>query len=221
MLAKELLTDAVPVLRPEDKGAVALNWMELFRISYLPVVKEDEYLGLISDKIIEDLNLSDETIDRQLLQLHTPHIHENQHINEAAAVMYKLAIPILPVVSEEHTYKGAILLPDIAREFGRLLSLNEPGGIIILRIPDQSYSVSQISQIVEGNDVRILSFYAAKPAGSESVEVTLKLNKVDLTSVIQTFERYDYQIDSVFMDDSMLQDLYEDRLGQFLRYLNI
>ncbi len=221
MLAKELITVNVPVLRPEDKGATALGWMELFRISHLPVVKEDEYLGLISDKIIEDLNLSEETIDKQLLQLHTPHIHENQHLFEVAAVMYKLDIPILPVVDDEHTYKGAILLLDVARAFGRLLSLNEPGGLVILSIPEHSFSVSQIGQIVESNDVRILSFYAAKPPGSERLEVLLKLNKVDISGVLQTFERYDYRITSVLMDDSMLNDLYEDRLEQFLKFMNI
>jgi CBS domain-containing protein len=221
LLAKELITVNVPVLRPEDKGATALGWMELFRISHLPVVKEDEYLGLISDKIIEDLNLSEETIDKQLLQLHTPHIHENQHLFEVAAVMYKLDIPILPVVDDEHTYKGAILLLDVARAFGRLLSLNEPGGLVILSIPEHSFSVSQIGQIVESNDVRILSFYAAKPPGSERLEVLLKLNKVDISGVLQTFERYDYRITSVLMDDSMLNDLYEDRLEQFLKFMNI
>ena len=221
MLAKELITVNVPVLRPEDKGATALGWMELFRISHLPVVKEDEYLGLISDKIIEDLNLSEETIDRQLLQLHTPHIHEKQHLFEVAAVMYKLDLPILPVVDDQHTYKGAILLPAVARAFGRLLSLDEPGGLVILSVPEHSFSVSQIGQIVESNDVRILSFYAAKPTGSERLEVLLKLNKVDISGVIQTFERYDYRITSVLMDDSMLSDLYEDRLEQFLKFMNI
>ncbi|MFZ5430195.1 MAG: CBS domain-containing protein [Bacteroidota bacterium] len=221
MLAKELITVNVPVLRPEDKGAAALGWMELFRISHLPVVKEDEYLGLISDKIIEDLNLSEETIDRQLLQLHTPHIHEKQHLFEVAAVMYKLDLPILPVVDDQHTYKGAILLPAVARAFGRLLSLDEPGGLVILSVPEHSFSVSQIGQIVESNDVRILSFYAAKPTGSERLEVLLKLNKVDISGVIQTFERYDYRITSVLMDDSMLSDLYEDRLEQFLKFMNI
>ncbi len=155
------------------------------------------------------------------MQLHTPHIHENQHIVEVASAMYKLGVTVLPVVNDAHTYKGCIILSDISREFARMLSLNEPGGVIILNIPDQSYSVSQISQIVESNDTRLLSLFASKPADSDMLQVTIKLNKVDLSGVIRTFERYDYQIASVFMDDSMLHDLYEDRLEQFIRYLNI
>lgn len=221
MFAKELISDIIPVLKPEDKGQTALNWMDTFRVSHLPVVKEEEYLGLISDKFIYDLNLNEEVIDKHIMQLHTPHIHENQHIVEAASVMYKLLVTVLPVVNDVHTYKGCIILPDISREFARMLSLDEPGGVIILNIPDHSYSLSQISQIVESNDTRLLSFFALKPVDSDMLQVTIKLNKVDLSGVIRTFERYDYQIASVFMDDSMLQDLYEDRLEQFIRYLNI
>ncbi len=221
MFAKELISDIIPVLKPEDKGQTALNWMDTFRVSHLPVVKEEEYLGLISDKFIYDLNLNEEVIDKHIMQLHTPHIHENQHIVEAASAMYKLLVTVLPVVNDVHTYKGCIILPDISREFARMLSLGEPGGVIILNIPDHSYSLSQISQIVESNDTRLLSFFALKPVDSDMLQVTIKLNKVDLSGVIRTFERYDYQIASVFMDDSMLQDLYEDRLEQFIRYLNI
>jgi acetoin utilization protein AcuB len=221
LLAKELITDIIPVLKPEDKGQTALNWMDTFRVSHLPVVKEDEYLGLISDKFIYDLNLNEEVIDKHIMQLHTPHIHENQHIVEAASVMYKLGVTVLPVVNDVHTYVGCIILPGISREFARMLSLDEPGGVIILNIPDQSYSLSQISQIVESNDTRLLSLFALKPVDSDMLQVTIKLNKVDLSGVIRTFERYDYQIASVFMDDSMLHDLYEDRLEQFIRYLNI
>jgi acetoin utilization protein AcuB len=195
--------------------------MELFKVSHLPVVKDDEYLGLISDKFIGDLNLNEEMIDKQIMQLHTPHIHENQNIIEAASVMHKLGLTVIPVVNDAHTYRGVITLTDIASEFGRMLSLNEPGGIIILNIPDQNYSLSQISQILEESDIRVLSLFTVKPSGSDVLQVTLKLNKVDLSSVIATFERYDYQIAAVFMDDSMLHDLYEDRLEQFLRYMNI
>lgn len=200
---------------------VALNWMELYKVSHLPVIKDDEYLGLISDKIIYDLNLTDEPIDKQIMQLHTPHVHENQHIIEVASAMFKLEVTVLPVVNDEHSYKGAITLLEISRLFARLLSFNEPGGVIILDIPDQSYSIGQIGQIVESNDTKILSFYASKPPGAESLQLTLKLDKVDLSPVIQALERYDYQISSVFMDDSILHDLYEDRLEQFLRYMNI
>jgi hypothetical protein len=56
---------------------------------------------------------------------------------------------------------------------------------------------------------------------SDSIEITMKLNKVELSAVIQTFTRYDYEIAAVYSDESMLSDMYEDRMEQFLRYMNI
>lgn len=221
MRAKELITNNVPVLKPEDTGQTALNWMDMLKVSHLPVVKEEEYLGLISDKIIYDLNLTEETIEKQVLQLHSPHIHEDKHIFEAASVMYNLGLTVLPVLNQANGYVGTITLIDIWKGIASLLSLNEPGGIIILNIPEHSFSLTEISQIVESNDTKVLSLVTHKPVGSEMLNITLKLDKLDLSGVIQTFERYSYQVASVFMDDSLLHDLYEDRLEQFLRYLNI
>jgi acetoin utilization protein AcuB len=221
LLVKELITNNIPVLNPGEKGQTALSWMEMMKISHLPVVKEEEYLGLISDKIIYDGNLLDDTLDKQVLLLHTPHIHGDKHIFEAASVMYNLELSVLPVLSEDHKYLGTVTYSDVSRNITRLLCLHEPGGIIVLNIPEHSYSLNQISQITEGNDTRVLSLVTHKPSGSEMMQVTLKLDRVDLSGVIQTLERYSYQIDAVYMDDSLIHDLYEDRLEQFLRYLNI
>lgn len=219
--AKELITNNVPVLKPEDKGQTALNWMDMLKVSHLPVVKEDEYLGLISDKTIYDLNLTEESIEKQVIQLHSPHIHEDKHIFEAASVMYNLGLTVLPVLNEANSFVGTITLTDIWKGIASLLSLNEPGGIIILNVPEHNFSLSEISQIIESNDTRILSLVTHKLSGSEVLNITMKLDKLDLSAVLQTFERYSYQVASVFMDDSLLHDLYEDRLEQFLRYLNI
>ncbi len=221
MLAENLISDTLPVLHPSDTGQQALNWMDLYRVSHLPVVKEKEYLGLISDKFIYDLNLAEVPVETQIMQLHTPHIHSRQHIFEVASVMYTLGITVLPVVDQEHSFLGSVTLSGISFRFAQLLSLQEPGGILILQTTLNSYSASQISRIVEENDAHILSLLVNRIDGSDNLEITIKLDIVDLSSVIQTFTRHNYQIAAVYMDDSMLHDLYEDRMEQFFRYMNI
>lgn len=221
MLAENLISDVVPALRLTDTGQQALNWMDVFRVSHLPVVKEKEYLGLISDKFIYDLNLLDSPIEKQMMQLHTPHVHKSQHVFEVASIMYKLKLSVVPVVDDEHTYLGVITLYELARKFAQLFSLQEPGGVIILEVSMHNYSLSQIGQIAEGNDMRILSLFVNKIQDSDNLNVTLKLDKLDLSPIIQTFMRYDYNISAVYTDDSMLGDLYQDRMDQFLRYMDI
>ncbi len=221
MIAENLIVETLPVMRPGDTGQQALNWMDLYRVSHLPVVKEKEYLGLISDRLIYDLNLTDESIDFHTMQLHTPHVHPRQHIFEVASIMYQLKLSVIPVVDDDHNYIGAITLDRLSVRFAQLFSLQEPGGIIILQTTWDNYSASQISQIVESNDLRILGLFVNRIEHSDNLEVTIKLDKMDLSSVMQTFTRYDYLISAVYMDESMLNDMYEDRMEQLLRYMNI
>jgi CBS domain-containing protein len=220
-LAENLIAENLPAVRPTDTGQQVLNLMEACRVTQLPVVKEKEYLGLISDRLVYDFNLTGERIEQHTMPLHTPHVHAGQHLFEVAAVMYKLNLEVIAVVDSSHNYLGAILLRDLSARLARLFSVTEPGGVLILRTTWNNYSTSQISQIIEGNDTRILSLFVSRTEKSDLIEVTIKLDKVDLSAVIQTFTRYDYEIAAVYMDDSMLNDMYEDRLEQFLKYLNM
>jgi acetoin utilization protein AcuB len=221
MLAEKIISETLPVLHPSDTGQQALGLMDVFRVSELPVVRDKAYLGLLSDKLIYDLNLPEERIEVKIKQLHTPHVHAKQHILEAAAVMYKLNLSVLPVVDDEHNFIGTITLHDLTGKLALMISIQEPGGIIVLQVNRNNYSTSQISQIVEGNDARILNLFTYKNDDSENLEIVIKLDKVDISPVIQTFTRYNYQITSVFNDDSMLNEMYEDRMEEFIRYMEI
>jgi hypothetical protein len=81
--------------------------------------------------------------------------------------------------------------------------------------------LSQIAQIVEGNEAKILSFYVSPEVDSKRMNITLKINKVDLSAVIQTFVRYDYNIIAVYMDNSEIKSMYDDRLDQLMKFMNI
>lgn len=211
----------MPSVKSSEKGQKALNWMDVLRVSHIPVVDDNKYLGLVSDKLIYDLNLLDVPIEKELNKLDISHAHKKQHIFEVAMLMYKLKLSVLPVLDTDHYYLGAITLYDLARRFARLFSLQEVGGVIVLEMNVNDYSLSQISQIVESNDTKILSFFMNRLPGTSNLDLILKLDKEDLSPVIQAFTRYDYNVKAVYMDDSMLDDLYKDRYEQFMKFMNI
>lgn len=221
MLAVKLISKSIPSVKSTEKGQKVLNFMDVFRVSHLPVVTGKQYVGLISDKYIYDLNLLKEPIEKKAGNLDTTHVHENQHIFEVASLMYKLKLSVIPVLNAEHDYLGAISHYDLARRFARYLSLQEVGGVIVLDVNVNDYSMARISQIVENNDTKILSLFVNRITGSNNLEIVLKLDKEDLSSVIQAFERYDYNIKSIYLDHSMLNDLYRDRYDQFMKFMNI
>lgn len=195
--------------------------MDVFRVSHIPVVDDSKYLGLLSDKIIYDLNLVDEPIAKELDKLDTTHAHQDQHIFELAIVMYKLKISVLPVLDGDHYYIGAITLYDLARRFANLFSLQELGGVLVLELNVNDYSMAQISQIVESNDVKILSFFIDRKPGTNNMDIIFKLDSEELSGVVQALMRYDYKVKAVYQDRSMLTDLYQDRYDQFMKFMNI
>lgn len=221
MIAENLISEVVPSLRWADTGQKALNWMDVFRISHLPVVEDHQYLGLVSDKMIYDLNMTDKELIEMRDKLLLPHVLINQHIYQVFLVISEFKLSVVPVLDLHKEYKGVITAFDMAKQFAGLVAVNQPGGVIELELNPINYSLSQITQIVEGNDAKILSLYVRERKDSKLITVTLKTNVVDLSRIIQTFVRYDYNIKAVYMDESMISDLYDDRFDQFMKYLNI
>jgi CBS domain-containing protein len=221
LLASRLISDVIPAIGCDEKGQKALNFMDVFRVSHLPVVCDERYQGLVSDKLIYDLNLLEEPIGKEKEKFDTTHVHEDQHIFEVAMLMYKLKLSVIAVLDSDHGYMGAITLYDLARRFARYFSLQEIGGVVVLEVNVNDYSLAQISQIVESNDTKILSFFMNRLPGTNTLELILKLDKEDLSPVIQAFTRYDYNVKGTYLDHSMLSDLYQDRYEQFMKFMNI
>lgn len=221
MIAQNLLSEVVPPLRLTDIGQKALNWMEVFRISHLPIVDGKTLVALVSDKIIYDLNILEKPLGEYTSHMLSPHVNTNQHIFEVFSTISTLKLSALPVLNLYHEYAGLITVFDLVQKFSDLVAVKEPGGIIVLELNSIDYSLPQIAQIVEGNDAKILSFYIHQQPDSRLMNVTLKTNVVDLSSIIQTFVRYDYNIKAVYMDESNVKTLYDDRYDQLMKFMNI
>ena len=220
MLARELISDVVTALKTSDTGTMALSWMEVFRIKHLPIVNHREFLGLISDSDIYDLNNPDEPVGNHQLSLQKPFVNEDQHIYEVIELLSRLELTLVPVLNDEKQYLGAITQEDLTRKFAHLSAMQQPGGIIELEMNEHDYSLSEISQIVESNNARILSLYVASSQDNTKLRVTLKINFTDLTSIMETFNRYNYTVVSSHTNNEDLDEFYQERFDVFLKYLN-
>ena len=220
MLAKDLISDEIPALRTSDTAVEALNWMEVFRISHLPIVNNKEFLGLISESDIFDVNKPEEPIWNHQLSLLKPFVKYDQHIYEVIEAVSRLKLTVVPVLDYENNYLGVICISDLVHYFAKLSAIENPGGIIVLEVTQSDYSMTEISQIIESNNAKILSMYINTLPDSTKLEVTLKLNLTDLTSIIKTFNRYEYHIKESFMEYDEQDDLYNERYDLFMRFLN-
>jgi acetoin utilization protein AcuB len=221
MLAKELISDLVPPLKTSDTGLKALSMMEIFRISHLPIVNNLEFLGLISDTDIYDMNMADEPIGNHQLSLFSPYVTSDQHIFEVIELFGRLKLTVVPVLDEKKNYLGLILMSDLLHHFADLAALKNPGAIIVLEMNITDYSLTEISNIVEGNDGKVLSMYISQPSDSTKIEVSLKINRTEISAFIQTFNRYNYVVKASYMESGELNTLFESRYESFMRYLNV
>ncbi len=220
MLARELISDVVTALKTSDSGTKALSWMEVFRIKHLPIVNHREFLGLISDADIYDMNDPDEPIGAHELSLEKPYVNEDQHIYEVIELLARMELTLVPVLNQEKQYLGVITQEELTRKFAHLSALQQPGGILELEMNQIDYSLAEISQIVESNNGRILSLYVASSEDNLRLRVTLKINLTDLTSILETFNRYNYTVVSSHLNNEDLDEFYQERFDGFLKYLN-
>jgi len=220
MIAKDLIDSTFIPLKPSDTGNFALSQMDEIKISHLPIVDNLTYLGLISDMDIYNFNGQNEIIDNFISKLIKTQITENHHIFDVIKAFSVSKLPILPVVRDENTYIGTISLSSLILNYSEISSVLNPGGIIILELNSNDFSLSEIAQIVESNDAKVMNFFITSFPDSTKIEVTLKINKIDIQSVLQTFNRYNYNVKASFSENSQIEDIKE-RYDSLMNFLNI
>jgi acetoin utilization protein AcuB len=211
MYAKDLITEEIPPLRHTDTGETALRWMDEFKVSHLPVLKGDNFVGVVSESDILDRIDVDETLDKLFEHLPRPYVLATAHIYEVLYTVAKQNISIVPVLDDKENYLGCTSIFHLMQLIANTGSITEQGGIIVLEINDRDYSLAQIAQIVESNDARILSSFITSAPESTKVDVTIKINQIELDRIVRTFERYGYTISATFQ-----KSLFED--DDLLRY---
>ena len=194
--------------------------MQENHIGQLPVVKNNQLLGLLNDDDIAAVKPEKELVksfdyDRKLI-----FVYENQHIYDVIRLFDVHQLDVLPVLSEKYCYIGAITLRGLVSNMTLLTGSEHTGGIIVLEINNRDNALSHISQIVESDNAQIMSSYVRTFPDSTRMEITLKLNRTDISSIIASFLRYDYIVKATF-NDAKVYDSSQDRYDQLMNYLNM
>ena len=220
MLVSDLITDEILPLKLIDTVEMALDWMEQFKVSHLPVVDNKELIGVVSESDLLDYNKPEDTFKTATVPLIKPIIHHHQHVYDLLKLMTSLNLTVMPVLDDNEKFKGSISLKGFVQNLSNLISVQNPGGVIVLELNQNDYSVTQIGNIIEGNDAKVLSLHVSGQPDSNKIEVTIKVNKEDLSRIIQTFNRYNYTIKATFQQSDYQHDL-KNKLDEFMHFLNI
>lgn len=220
MRAEELISEMIPPLKYSETGEKALNWMNEFRVSHLPVVNGNQYIGLISENDVYDMPDPSLRLDECFLNLPKPFIYQNRHAYEVMKMISDLKITVVPILNENNEYIGCTDLLFLMSQITAVISIKEPGGIIVLVMNTHDYTLTEIARIVEENNAKILSSYITSVPESTEIEVTLKINTTDLDRIIHTFNRYDYVVKASYGKGELQNDL-KRRYDELMNYLNM
>ncbi len=220
MLARELISKVVPPLRPTDEMDRALAWMDEFKVSHLPVVDGNEFLGLISEDNVLDGNSPGDNINFLTADLDRAFVLDSQHIYYVIRRLAATDLSVIAVLDDNEKYLGCITLSDLVSKFEELAVINQPGGIIVLNLNKNDYSLAQVAHVVESNNAKVLSSYIFERPDTNKIELTLKVNREEVEPIIQSLERYDYEVIAYFQESTHLEDL-KGRYDELMRYINI
>ncbi|MBK7214465.1 MAG: CBS domain-containing protein [Bacteroidales bacterium] len=220
MLAKDLLSGDILPLSPMDTGLTALHLFDELKVSHLPVVSGNEYIGLVSEEEIYSANKFEELIEQQGLNYKKISVVNSQHAYMVIRSFADNKLSLLPVVDESGLYLGCITMSGLIENLASITAVDNPGGIIVLEINVNDFSLTEIAQIIESNDARLLSLYMMSQPDSLRSEITLKLDRMNIQPIIQTFLRFNYTVKASFFENDY-NDSLRDRYNMLMNYLNI
>jgi acetoin utilization protein AcuB len=220
MNTEKLISEHINPLKPSDTCGFALDLMKQTGVPALPVVENNEYRGLIYESEINEKGNPELAVGSFDLSQSRPFISESKHFYDAIRTISSLKLILLPVLDEQNHYLGVIRNTELFNRISQLFGIENPGGIIVFDVNENDYSLAEIAQIVESNDTKILNVFISSLPEIGKIEVTIKVNKMDIGPVLQTFTRYDYNIKASYSEDTYNEGLQE-RFDSFMKYLNV
>jgi len=219
MLADQLITNNYPTVAPDDKIFLALQLMEDYDILHIAVVEHDKYLGLISkdDLLDGDDNAAIKVLMSSMLERS---VKSGEHFLSALKLASQYSLSLVPVISNDQEFIGAIPQTDLLKASSKFIGAEEPGAVIVLEMERKSYSFGEISRLIETNDAYITQCNTSFEAETGLLIVTIKINKVEVSDILSTFQRYEYSI-RYFVGEELYENELRYNYDHLMTYLKI
>ena len=218
MTAADLLSNDIMPLSVNDSCRNALDSMNDLRISCIPVVDDRKLITLLSDNDIYRYDDLDGKIGDMKLNV-APFVYDNQHVFDVLKMFKMYHLLLLPVIDRFDNYLGVITFSGLIDYMADVLSVSEPGALIMIEMGVNDYSLGEIARLMEENNAKILSLMLCNKTESSRITICIKINLIDASAVIQTLRRFDYNVSGSF--DNVGNDDLRERFESFMKFLDI
>jgi len=193
--------------------------MSEFHLTQLPVVSEDQYLGLVFESTLLSKEES-QKLASMMEGFSKVSVHAHTHILESIQAAIDYSLSVIPVIEKNNEFIGVILATDLLKNLGRMTGASEPGGLVVLEMEERNFSFAEISKLVETNDAQITQLNSYWDSTTDSFLVTIKINKFEISDIIATFQRYEYQV-KYYFGEELYENELRDNYDHLMNYLNI
>ena len=218
MLTRELISNSIPYLHKGDKVYQALQLMNDYHVAHLPIVEEERYLGIVSEEQL--LHSDDENIlDQLAINDGGTSVQANDHFLKAIQVAVQNKLSVVPVIENDQIL-GMVTYNDLLQNASNFMSLNDPGALIVLEMEGKAYSFSEINKIIESNDAQITQLNSYTDPETGIIQVTIRINKLEVSDIISTFQRYEYNV-KYYFGEEMYENELRTNYDNLMHFLNI
>ncbi len=205
-------------LKSYESITEAQEFFEENNFSHFPVLEDDVYIGSISREELDGFDFNKKISDYRY-GLEGFFVRDTNIFFDVLEVFAKNNATIIPVLDQDNKYLGYFDIETIIKLFYQTPFLKEQGGTIVVKKTVSDYSMSQITQIVESNNGKLLGLFVSD-SDFETVQITMKISLGEINDIIQSFRRYNYEIVSEHQEDDYI-NILKERSEYLEKYLNI
>jgi acetoin utilization protein AcuB len=219
VLNLEILSAGIPAIHPEDSVLNAKEIMMDHHVAHLPVVSDNKLLGCISEDSLLDAASDNEPLGRMQAFFSQASVQGTAHMLYTLHVCTEFQLTLIPVIGQDSEYLGSITSQDLLRHTEKLIGAGDPGAIIVLEMDRVNFSFSEIIKLVETNDAQITQLNTYFDAIDSAFLITLRINKLEISDIIATFQRYEYKIKYYFGEEQYENEL-RSNYNHLMNYLS-
>lgn len=219
MLASQMINTGFPAVNLFDRASLALSLMDEYDVLHLPVLSEEKFAGIISKDDLLDMDekaflASAETAPQKIS------VKGEEHFLAALKLIAENDLSLLPVVNEQSELMGVIPAKEMLRTLSGFVGNEDKGGIIVLESDKRNFSFGEISRLVETNDAYITQLNTHTEGDTGQLVITLKVNRIEISDIVATFQRYEYNVRFYFGQEEYANELKEN-YNHLISYLNM
>ena len=219
MLVADIMKSEFTAVQSTERVANALAHLEENQLPHVIVVHEDQYMGILDEE--ELLDQDPNTTLQELRQWMIPAaVKLDEFFLIAVKQMARYELEFIPVINNDHQLIGKIDISRLLPTLSTFVGADEPGGMIVLEMDQRNFSFGEISRLVETNDAQITQLNTFVHPSTGMLQITLQLSTQEVSDVVATFQRYEYNV-VFYMGEEQYTNELKENYHHLMNYLNI